>query len=215
MKKLLLATVLGIALQATVANAADVVTEAMHDWTGLYVGVNGGYAFGGVDEVGVNPAPGNVGELNLEGLFGGIGIGYNHQVDQLVLGIEADFQLSDISDSDAGGGYTMSNEVNYFGTVRGRAGFAIDNALIYATGGLAYGDFDYSVNGPGVAINESYSDLGLTIGAGAEFAIDDMWSVKAEYLYTIFDKERLTDGRVSTASTPDFHLVRVGLNMRF
>jgi outer membrane immunogenic protein len=215
MKKLLLAAVLGIALQATVANAADVVNDALHDWTGLYVGVNGGYAFGGSDEVGVNPGPGQVGELNLEGFFGGIGGGYNHQIDQLVLGVEADFQLSDISDDDDGLGYNMSSDVNYFGTVRGRAGFAMDNALIYATGGLAYGDFSYRVNGPGIAVNESYNDFGLTVGAGAEFAIDDMWSVKAEYLYTIFDKERLTGGGASTVATPDFHSVRVGLNMKF
>jgi outer membrane immunogenic protein len=218
MRSLFLAAISAVALQATAASAADVIEEAIYDWSGLYAGLNAGYAFGGDDDVGLYPTYGHIGELNLSGLAGGIGVGYNMQLDQIVLGIEGDIQLSGISDDDDAGRFDISSGVNYFGTLRARAGFAFDRTLIFATGGLAFGDFDYEVNGggaPGVDIDENFSRWGYAVGGGVEHAFDESWSLKAEYLYASFGKESLSDNGETTKATPDFHLLRVGVNYRF
>jgi outer membrane immunogenic protein len=205
MKRILLAALAAVGLQASAATAADMMVEPAFDWSGFYAGLNAGYAFGGSDEVGLNPAYGEIGDLSLGGMFGGIGAGYNMQIDQIVLGVEGDIQLSGISDDDNGGGFDISGDANYFGTIRGRAGFA-------------FGGFDYKIDGgaaPPVDIDESFSSWGYTFGGGLEYALDDAWSLKGEYLYTNFGSERLSDNGQRTTATPDFHLVRVGVNFRF
>jgi outer membrane immunogenic protein len=217
MKKILIAACAFTALSVGSANAADIIEEAVYDWSGLYAGLNAGFAFGGDDQVGLYPAIGDIGDLSLSGMFGGLGVGYNHQVDQIVLGIEADIQLSGISDDDENGDFEMSNDVNYFGTLRARAGMAFDRTLLYGTGGLAFASFDYKVQNAviGLDIDEDYSKLGFVVGGGIEHAIDDDWSVKAEYLYANFGKEGLDDLGQTTKATPDFHSVRVGVNFKF
>ena len=215
MKKYFLATAF-VALASVSAQAADIVTDAMHDWSGLYAGLNAGYGFGGDDDVGVLPG-GNVGRLEVNGIFGGGQIGFNYQMDQVVIGLEGDIQLADINDSDANFGFTMNSDVNYFGTVRARAGFAVDNALIYATGGLAYAGIDYKVQGgpPGININDSYSKMGYAVGGGVEYAFDDNWSGKVEYLYVGLGHKDLSDIGFTTRATPSFHSVRLGINYKF
>ncbi len=218
MKRIFLAALTAVALQASAATAADMSTESAFDWSGFYLGLNAGYGFGGDDEVGLNPVYGEIGDLGLSGMFGGIGAGYNLQIDQIVLGVEGDVQLSGISDDDDNGGFDISSDTNYFGTLRARAGFAFDRTLIYATGGVAFGGFDYEVNGgaaPAVDIDESFSRWGYTFGGGVEYAFDDAWSIKGEYLYTSFGSERLEDNGQKTTATPDFHLLRVGVNYSF
>lgn len=219
MKKTLLAASALLALSVTSAKAADPVVDAMYDWTGLYAGLNAGYAFGGDDSVGVYPASGHIGELSLAGFFGGVQAGYNHQMDNIVLGIEGDIQMSGIDDkfSDTGEDVFGSDDVNYFGTLRARAGFAADQTLIYATGGLAFASFDYYAEDQGVPfeVKDSFSKIGWVIGGGVEQAIDDSWSVKVEYLYANFGKETLSDGANHTEATPDFHSVRLGVNFKF
>jgi outer membrane immunogenic protein len=215
MKKWFLAAAAMFALQATSAQAADVIDEAMFDWSGLYAGLNAGYAFGGDDEVGYLPG-GNVGDLNINGFFGGAQLGYNFQHDVIVLGVEGDLQFSGISDDDSEGGFDSSNDNNYFGTLRARAGFAADRALFYITGGLAYGGFDYEVDAPaGPDLSDDFSAWGYTVGGGVEYAFDDAWSMKLEYLYANFGEEEIRNGGFETHATPDFHLVRAGVNFRF
>src|SRR5438874_8706831 len=94
-------------------------------WTGAYVGVNAGYQFGKVDSLPLKP----------NGVLGGIQGGYNWQTGQFVLGAETDLQLSSADDTFAP--YQFANP--WFGTVRGRIGWAFSNVLVYATGGLGYG----------------------------------------------------------------------------
>jgi outer membrane immunogenic protein len=203
MKKLLVATIL-LGVSATAVLAADMSPMA-YDWTGLYAGVNGGYAFSGSDSVGI-VGRGPVGDLTLHGMFGGVQLGYNHQINNIVLGVETDFQGGDIHDSLSG---IASDRIDWFGTLRGRAGFAADRALIYATGGLAYGGGTYKEFVP--PAKDNYSRIGWTLGAGVEYAVSDSMSVKAEYLYTNFG--RFTVG--ATQATPDFHSVRLGVNFKF
>ena len=216
MKKLLLVTAAAVLMTAGSAMAADVAMAPVYDWTGFYVGANAGYGFGGDDKVGVNPG-GNVGDLKIHGIFGGVQGGYNYQMNSIVLGIETDIQLSNVSDNDTGGRLiSSSSDVNYFGTLRGRAGVAFDKALIYGTGGLAYAGVDYSVQPPlGGGLKDQYTEVGYTVGGGLEYAFDDVWTMKAEYLFIDLGHRKISNGAVSTVATPSFQTVRIGVNYRF
>ena len=131
MKKLLLSVSVVMGMTAGQALAADIAPPPVFDWTGFYLGLNGGYAFDGYygDDVGVRGF-GHVGSLNVNGWFGGAQAGYNYQFDLFVLGVEGDIQGGNISDSDSSTSgpfkVKMSDDINWFGTLRGRAGYAFD-----------------------------------------------------------------------------------------
>ncbi|MBI3672977.1 MAG: porin family protein, partial [Rhizobiales bacterium] len=205
-----------LGLTAGQALAADTAPPPSFDWTGAYIGVNGGYGFSGTDKVGVTGF-GNVGDLSVHGGFGGIQLGYNEQMDSIVLGIEGDWQFGSIRDSGGIPGWNNSDKISDFGTLRGRVGFAADQALIYATGGLAFGSIDYKATNGTVLIKDKYSDVGYTFGGGIEYAFDYSWSMKAEYMYVNLGSKRLRDSVTSTSTkaTPNFQTVRVGFNYRF
>jgi outer membrane immunogenic protein len=155
-------------------------------WTGFYAGVNGGGAFGEdpgrVTILRPNGQTATIPGAKPSGGFGGGQIGYNWQGglglgSNLVIGIEADIQGSDINDSihflpsPIGGTASRSSQVNvdYFGTVRGRIGYAFDRTLVYATGGFAYGNVNYRVrNGVNTVIytNDNSMETGYTVGGG-------------------------------------------------
>jgi outer membrane immunogenic protein len=100
---------------------------------GPYVGGNLGYQWGTLSNSGARPS----------GIAGGGQGGYNLQFGPLVVGAEADLQFSNANDTFAN--YKFSNP--WFGTVRGRAGYAMNNILYYATLGLAYGRGHVAVGG--------------------------------------------------------------------
>jgi len=201
---------------------------AVFDWTGLYVGANVGYAFGGHDEVAYDPTGGGPSvtfpdDLELHGLFGGVQAGFNWQFGNIVAGVEADFQLADIGDTiDTVQGFSLESQVDWFGTVRGRIGYAFDRALVYATGGLAYGHYSYEAfrtAGPTFVGGDDATLVGWTAGAGLEYAFTDNLSAKIEYLYVDLGSETFSfnggTGPVTTNASANFHLVRLGINYRF
>ena len=194
------------------------VREAALDWQGFYAGVNGGYAWGN-DHAATLSGPGGgvtFGNLAPDGWFGGGQFGYNAQFNQLVLGVEADLQGGDISDSTRGFGPTTANvDINWFSTVRGRIGYATGPALLYVTGGLAFADVDYNVTAPGVTLSKSDIKTGYVLGGGVEWAFDPNWSVKTEYLFVDLGSETVGNGTFASRTETDFHTVRVGLNYRF
>ena len=168
---------------------------ASQDWSGAYLGVNLGYLWGTVTHLRTAP----------RGVAGGAQAGYNWQVGQVVFGGEADIQASGAEDMFAS--YKFSNL--WFGTVRGRAGYAFDNVLVYATAGLAYGGGRLQIAG----LSESATQFGWTVGAGLEFGLTRNWSAKAEYLFTsLSDKTYVLSG---ISSGIDSSMVRLGVNYRF
>ena len=228
-----------IALGAVQAKADGYRTgpsyAAPFSWTGMYVGVNGGYAFGGGSQRIVDTN--NVGAIDLfrtadpSGGFGGGQIGYNWQASRgssLVLGVEADFQGSDIRGSHTGIGTqafleTNRVDVDWFGTVRGRLGYAFDRTLVYATGGLAYGNVDSRLSAPtapGTFERRDGTQVGFVVGGGLEHMLARNWSMKVEYQYIDLGSERLLGtpgfaGFHTNELDTTFHTVRLGLNYRF
>jgi len=214
------------------ANAADIYgggggykdgpAYIANTWTGFYIGANGGYGWSATDH---QLADGAFTGLSPEGGFGGGQIGYNWQGgfglgSRLVLGVEADIQGSDIGDSGELRGTHFRSNLDYFGTVRGRAGYAFDRSLVYFTGGFAYGGLDKRVDDDGNTFKFRDTATGYVLGGGLEHKISPAWSVKGEYQYINLGKNELADStgfKFSTASgvpakDDDFHTVRIGLN---
>jgi outer membrane immunogenic protein len=193
-------------------------------WSGFYVGVNGGFAFDARDK--------HSGILD-EGGFGGGQIGYNLQGilhPHLVLGIEADIQGASIDNKGVTtllpSGNQANHEINidYFGTVRGRLGYAAGPVLIYGTGGFAYGSVfnQFRVPATGNIFTADSVRPGFVAGGGVEYKVSPAWSVKAEYQYLDFDHENavFTSGgpaRASFVTTGDQQLntLRLGVNYHF
>lgn len=166
-------------------------------WQGPYVGANLGYQWGSTTG---NPTRPN-------GFAGGVQAGYNWQSNQFVFGGEADIQFSGADDTFAP--WKFSNP--WFGTLRGRAGFAMNNILIYATGGLAYGSV--RVKNTFTGADESKLHPGWVLGAGMEVALTTNWSARAEYLYVdLSDRSYALTG---TSNGIESNVVRFGVNYRF
>jgi outer membrane immunogenic protein len=239
MRRILLAATAFTAMGFGSAFAADLPSRApvafapppVFTWTGFYVGVNGGYA-GDKYRYNLNGVPGlsASASINSSGFVGGGQIGYNFQFSgPFVLGLEADIQASGLKGELAlaatlgnnGLSANAGSKTDYFGTVRGRLGYAgIERLLVYVTGGYAYGNTKsyYSIVTPGPVLAGSTSSTrsGWTVGGGMEYAILPHWSIKAEYLYVDLGKKNLASfGPASISEKTKFNVVRAGINYRF
>lgn len=244
-------------LGTVAAHAADLAVEPApvaerfaYDWSGLYIGVHGGIGGGTFKHAFDHTASplDEIGDYRLTeditafGAFGGVQVGYNHQLGpNWVAGVEADLSASGIKAKDSRsynwidlgefGNRDVETKIAWFGTLRGRLGYAMDNFLIYGTGGAAYGsiktsavDNDYWDDGAsGNSRSHSFSNtkLGWTAGAGFEYGLTENITLKTEYLYvdlgsieTSGDNDfHSSDGRTSVDTA--FHTFKTGLNYRF
>lgn len=199
---------------ATGAMAADPVFEEpaplppeqvfapVYDWTGLYVGIQGGYAWTRLTE------PDGF-EEDFDGGALGAHAGFNFQHGDFVYGIEGDFNYNWNENTYFPGGVPVDVGVDWDGSVRARLGYAWDRTLIYGTGGVAFAN-GY-IEAPG--FDESESFVGWTIGAGVEHAFLDNVSARLEYRYSDFGSEDF--GLGFGDFDLDQHTVRVGLSYRF
>jgi outer membrane immunogenic protein len=178
---LLLASIAGAAsaadLSAPRAYTKAPVVSPVTNWSGFYIGAVGGYA----SQTSGDPLG------NVKGGFGGGTVGYNWQFGTFVLGLEGDGAFGDVSSTVTAGGITATDKVNALATIRGRAGVAVDQVLLYGTGGLALANEKASATALGVTISDSQTRTGWTAGAGVEWMFVPHWSLKAEYLYRRFD----------------------------
>jgi outer membrane immunogenic protein len=188
-------------------------------WTGFYLGANAGYGWssgsGNMITAGVPDtfwASGNA-------FVGGGQVGFHYQFGGgFVLGAEADFQgsLGSGTLTDGNGAINATVKDPYFGTVRGRLGFAWDRVLLYGTGGAVFGDATANGTSAGVAFSNSATYWTWTAGAGAEWAFGGPWSAKAEYLYAGAPSTIPTIPAVgSVTGTSHTNLIRAGLNYHF
>jgi outer membrane immunogenic protein len=166
-----------------------------------------GQAAGNIANVLGGARPGSV-TLDRNGFVGGGQIGYNWQfAPNWLVGIEADISYTDFHETVAvatvpHGGVaatlndTFSNRMEFFGTVRGRLGYVFDRTLVYATGGLAFGDVNNSVDffGPVGQLQFTGStdriETAYTVGGGIENAFAPNWTVKRNICSTILAATR-------------------------
>lgn len=183
------------------------------NWTGFYLGVHGGYGWASTDNniVGLNsPDP--------KGFFAGGQLGYNWQApgSPWVFGVEVDSAWANIEDTATTvGAIRFKSDVDYFGTARGRVGYAWDRTLLYATGGLAWADNKVNVSlAPFGTASDSQTHIGYAVGGGLEYAFAPNWSAKVEYLYLgLGDQTYFASPGLNVDL--DAHTVKVGLNYRW
>lgn len=197
-------------LVAGAACAADLPRRSMSpapyfaaksfSWTGVYAGLNAGYDFGNTS----NSAKGVIGSVR-GGSLGGT-VGYNQQIQNFVIGAEGDLAAANVQGSTG----SNSAKVNSIGTLRARAGFAADRALVYATGGYAGGQTKVTT---GAASGSKWLN-GYAIGGGLEYAFTDNISAKAEYLYTDLQPKNYGLTAVNSAGVK-VNQVRTGVNYKF
>jgi len=183
-------------------------------WSGFYVGAHGGYGWG--ENKFTDDATGVSGKYEPSGGFGGLQIGYNRQFSpHWLIGGEFDFSAGDLSDSGAFTGGTGRYKIDYFGTARTRFGYVQDRSLLYVTGGVAWMHDKSNNTGAFVTATDQYS-VGWVIGGGWEWAIDNRWSAKIEYLYASFDKTKDFNSAGNRRTfDADLSTVKAGLNYRF
>jgi outer membrane immunogenic protein len=196
----------------------------LYDWTGFYLGGHGGAGWSNStirDPSGLNFAPPGAGVgVSGDGWLGGAQLGYNYQLGAWVFGIEGDLSYTDIRGSTTSPfNVDISTRLNWVGTVTGRLGIAWDRTLVYAKAGAAFGETSFSAQVPLVFRGKDTS-AGWTVGAGAEYALWDNWSVKAEYNYIDLGTRTITATSPGGASiTADAkaseHVLKLGANYRF
>ena len=234
MKRILLAAAFALAIGGP-ARAADLPpppgpapkapsvylpAAPVYNWSGVYLGINGGYGFGTSNW---NAPTGSTGNFNTNGFLAGATLGANYQTGAFVFGVEGDIDWNNLSGSSTALGCGIApvtacqTAQTWLGTARGRVGYAFDRILVYGTGGGAFGNILATVNGSGLGTS-SNNEFGWTAGAGVEAAFAPNWTAKIEYLYV-----SLANGSCgaacgafgSTSVSLTENLVRAGINYKF
>jgi len=188
---------------------------AYYNWTGFYAGINVGYAWGTSDWS--DSLLGTFASNSPKGFLIGGTLGYNYQTGSFVWGLEGDIAWADVNGSvSCGLGLTCETSNRWFGTARGRLGYAFDRFLPYITGGAAFGDVRANLN-PGPLLSASDTRVGWTVGAGLEYAFLGNWTAKIEYLYVDLGSFNagFTPALVPTSVNFKENIVRAGLNYKF
>ena len=226
MKRVIVAGMAALAVMSmTAAHAADLsrrpamptkapaYVEPPFTWTGVYLGINGGWGFGSStwDVLGAGST-----DFNVDGGVVGGTLGYNWQTGPVVFGLEGDVDWSNIKGTSTSAvcvGGTCETRNNWLATTRGRIGYAFGRVMPYVTGGAAFGNVKMST----ALGSESETRVGWTLGGGVEAAIVGPWSAKVEYLYTDLGKANCTAATCGTSTDVDFttSLVRGGINYHF
>ena len=197
------------------APAAYIPAAPAWNWSGFYIGINGGYGFGQSNWTSPVLAP--TGNFGVNGGMAGGTAGVNYQIGQLVLGVEGDYDWQGLKGSTSAGSCAATvctTQSNYLGTIRGRIGYAFDRIMVYGTGGAAVTDIKAYVTG---LPSTSTTEWGWTAGAGVEGAITDNLTAKIEYLYADFQNAACpaaSCGVVTNVSLKE-SMVRAGLNWKF
>lgn len=235
MRKLLLATV-ALSAFSFPAIAADLpvrgpapapspVFVGGMNWTGFYVGAQIGYTWakdGTTEFITATGLPSGFAQgFRPDGIVGGLHAGFNYQTGSIVLGVEADIEAAGIKGGYRIGGVTGNDSDRAWqGSLRARLGVSFGQALLYATGGLAIADNEYTqVNGLVREGGFSKTQFGYTVGAGLEYAFTNNWSARLEYRYTDFGDFRYNSlvafPGFSYRHEPSDSTVRAGVSYRF
>lgn len=191
----------GILGSASVAGAS----ESAHDWTGLYVGA---FAAGGL---GTTEA--DFGNMHPTGVFGGADIGFHYQLDQLVIGIEANASLSDLDDDQGvrGTANFQTQDLDNIASVRAKLGMTVgERSMIFATAGWGWGQSEY---GEGL-VEQKKSISGPALGIGGHYALNSHVVGRLEYVHYFYG-DTTYNLTVPVTVTNSADEIRVGLDYQF
>jgi outer membrane immunogenic protein len=239
----------GISVQN--AAAADMPTKAPAaptadpTWTGWYLGLNAGGDWSASEAststtsvpgaglqlsalaIGLINGVGSPTDIHASGFTGGAQGGYNYQMGQWLVGVEADIEYfrsaGSTSAATAPGTFNLNSSVNtdWLFTARPRLGFISNNWLFYGTGGLAVTHMNGTWNlagSAGISENASASSTkaGWVVGGGIETMLPGKWLIGAEYLYVDFDSISATSSSTSFGTplpNPFSHAANLNANI--
>jgi outer membrane immunogenic protein len=189
-------------------------------WTGFYIGGNAGWGFTNGSGTFTTALGADPFTIKTNGFVGGAQVGYNWQTGPMVFGAEADFQGTAASGSlgaTAGPTISATAKTPWFGTLRGRVGYAIDSVLLYATGGTVYGDSSWNGSVSTIGnFSSATTFLTWTVGAGVEAAFWNCWSAKLEYLFAGTPSSTPAVPTVTAVGgNAGANIIRAGVNYHF
>lgn len=241
MKKFLLGTV-GVMALAAPAAAADLPARtytkapayiaAVYDWSGFYIGANGGWGTSRKEWDNMTPGGLFVAEEGSHDATGGVAggqIGYRWQTGAWVFGLEGQGDWASLKGSNPSlltAGVTNQSKIDSFGLLTGQVGYAWNNALLYLKGGAAVvGDKYRGLNTVTGVVLDSAKELrwGGTVGAGVEYGFTPNWSVAFEYDHLFMGDRTKTFNLVAPVGAfsrvdriqQDVDLVTVRVNYRW
>ena len=230
MKRTLICLV-ALSCSVAVAKAADLPMKAARSvaapsfgWTGFYAGVQGGYEWSQDRTVEFNlggPPTGFNHGFHPGGGFGGVHVGYNHQFDRFVVGVEGDVDGGRVD-----GGFTLGllrydARKEWEASIRGRLGYTpTERLLLYVTGGVAFTELNYRWADTGFRFpptEANVSKTGWVAGVGGEAALTSRVTARLEYRYSDFGTTRFDWPAIlgSYEQHPRFQSVRGGISVRF
>jgi outer membrane immunogenic protein len=236
MRKLLLASSFllaasgaALAADAVVYEAPAPVEVAFFSWTGGYVGLHAGYAWGRENDNQSDFFPDEETDIladrfDVDGFIGGAHAGYNWQSGNFVYGVEGDIDYADIT---GGSDFLYDDtfegrlgfESDWQGSLRLRAGYAVDTWLLYATGGVSFGHAEVTANGDFDlgSFSDDNTHIGWNIGAGVEKAFTPNWVGRMEVRYTDFGSESYDLGELGGDTDVDWNqtAVTAGISYKF
>jgi outer membrane immunogenic protein len=198
------------------ATYAPIVAPVPYSWTGFYIGINGGGAFGNSNFL--DSVLGNSGSFNVSGGMVGGTVGANYQIGRFVLGIEGDGDWQNLDGTTNSGSCAFvgcETKSDWLATVRGRAGYTWDRFFVYGTGGAAFANVKA---GAGALPFSNTTETGWTAGAGVEYAFLPNWSAKVEYLYVGLPNASCglaNCGSSTTSVSVNENVIRGGINFKF
>jgi len=209
------------------------------DWTGLYLGLHGGWGFSrvkrdlDVDESLADAISDAEIENRANGGILGVHAGFNFEMRRLVFGIEGDFDATGIDrertavrpspiDPARFNSFTAEDQITWLASLRGRVGFTGGKSLFYLTGGIAWQGIEREatldvVTGPGPSsvfegTTISGNRPGYTLGAGMEHKFSENWSLRGEYRFYQFDRSNTDNLNFATAIGEAAAALRSGNN---
>lgn len=196
-----------------------------YDWSGGYVGLDLGYGAGNF--VGCEECADSIidaATLNLNGLAGGFHAGFNHQMNNLVLGVEGDVMFTGWTDhNEPPNDEAQTGRIDLLASLRARAGVATDHSLLYLTGGVAFGQASWEAehfHSGGFSDSTTYNSIGGVVGGGGEFMVAEDISLRIEGLYYLFNDAHDVSGFHSGGAGEhvdfkDAFVVRAGVTVHF
>lgn len=240
MKKIVL--VAALLLVPVMANAADFPSESKApasaasestNWSGFYAGGSAGHASVNasyIDTDGWWNDAGDQYDTDSKSAAAFVNAGRNWQAGQMVFGLEADVGTLNATQTTTPENYENDPESFYktsidaLGSVRARLGYDFGPALVYVTGGVAFGKINREVSSSldnVIPANDSGWDSGLALGVGMDYSLDANWTIRAEAIHYDFGSQTVVLERTNNAPSYDHEsevsavVARIGINYRF